>query len=94
MIQLVLPFRAEDFEYNLWLLAEEQFCSVGTEYDDNDDDPEGIETICHCSEDRCHHEVVEVLLPSEARVVTYDDLIEEHHQELMVRHDLTPSFAG
>jgi hypothetical protein len=28
-------------------------------------------------------EVTEVLLPSEAEVVTYDDLIDDHHQALL-----------
>jgi len=48
---------------------------------------------CHCSEDRCHHEAeIDYVNWLEADVVTYDDLLDNHHQELMVQRTLTPSY--
>jgi len=41
-----------------------------------------------------NYEVIEILLPEEAEVVTYDDLIDHHHQELVVTERLTPALLG
>jgi len=33
--------------------------------------------VCHCEEDRCHHEDPDKVWVDTDRVVTYDDLIED-----------------
>ncbi len=33
--------------------------------------------VCHCSEDRCHHDDPDEVWVDDDKVITYDDLIED-----------------